>query len=87
MRTAQIGPDPRLFMSERSERVQYFFQHEKKNFVSSSDHVILKSADSDPYHINFNFGTETSAGRKKKHQKANRGVGIIVAENNKSSQT
>ena len=53
MRTAQIGPDLRLFMSERSERVQYFFQHEKKNFVSPSDHVILKSADSDPYHINF----------------------------------
>ena len=28
------------FTSERSERVKYFFQHEKRNFVSPSDHVM-----------------------------------------------
>ena len=36
---------------------------------------------------NINFGTETSAGRNKQQLKANRGVGIIVAQNNQSSQT
>ena len=35
---------------------------------------------------NINFGTETSAGRNKQQLKANRGVGIIVAQNNQSSQ-
>ena len=29
------------FMSERSERVKYFFHHEKRNFVSPSDHVMF----------------------------------------------
>ena len=31
----------KYFTSERSERVKYFFQHEKRNFVSPSDHVIF----------------------------------------------
>ena len=31
----------KYFTSERSERVKYFFQLEKRNFVSSSDHVIF----------------------------------------------
>ena len=31
----------KYFMSERSERVKYFFQHEKRNFVSPSDHVMF----------------------------------------------
>ena len=30
----------KYFMSERSERVKYFFQHEKRNFLSPSDHVL-----------------------------------------------
>ena len=29
------------FASKHSERVKYFFQHEKGNFVSPSDHVML----------------------------------------------
>ena len=36
---------------------------------------------------NINFGTGTSAERNKQQPKANRGVGIIVAQNNQSSQT
>ena len=36
---------------------------------------------------NFNFGTGTLAGRNKQQLKANRGVRIIVAQNNQSSQT
>ena len=30
----------KYFTSERSERVKYFFQHEKRNFVSPRGHVI-----------------------------------------------
>ena len=37
--------------------------------------------------VNFNCGTGTSAGRSKQQLKANRGVGIIVAQNKQSSQT
>ena len=33
----------RVFTGERTERVKYFFQHKKRNFVSPSDHVILWS--------------------------------------------
>ena len=36
---------------------------------------------------NINFGTCTSAGRNKQQPKANRGVGILVGQNNQSSQT
>ena len=31
----------KYFTSERSERVKYFFQREKRNFVSPSDHVMF----------------------------------------------
>ena len=30
----------KYFPSERSERVKYFFQHEKRNFVSPRGHII-----------------------------------------------
>ena len=30
----------KYFRSERSERVKYFFQHEKRNFISPCGHVI-----------------------------------------------
>ena len=29
------------FTSERSEQVKYFFQHERRNYLSPSDHVIF----------------------------------------------
>ena len=31
----------KYFTSDRSEQVKYFFQHEKRNFVSPSDHVMF----------------------------------------------
>ena len=30
-----------IFMSERSKQVKYFFQHEKRNFISPSNHAMF----------------------------------------------
>ena len=50
-------------------RVEVLFIDES-DFVNKGIGFILGDcSDWDPYHINFNFGTETSAGRKKKTSK------------------
>ena len=49
------------FTNERSERVKYYiFQHEKRNFVSPSGHVVFfliykHQLDTKPIHINIYF--------------------------------
>ena len=68
-------------------RVEVLFIDES-DFVNKGIGFILGDCSYwDPYHINFNFALKPRLEEKKKHQKANRGVGIIVAENNQSSQT
>jgi len=52
----------KYFTSERSERVKYFFKHERRNFISPSDHVMFyllykHQRNAKPFNLN-NFWSE-----------------------------